>query len=102
MTTHSVNPSSELESSITKPSLAGRLLYWWSLFVAGALLAIVAPPVLLVSWISRRRTWVYPWALFGARTWLRLSGMNVTVRGLELLDAKQTYVFISNHRSYLD
>jgi 1-acyl-sn-glycerol-3-phosphate acyltransferase len=26
----------------------------------------------------------------------------VKVRGLELLDPKQTYVFVSNHRSYLD
>jgi 1-acyl-sn-glycerol-3-phosphate acyltransferase len=26
----------------------------------------------------------------------------VEVRGLELLDPKQTYVFVSNHRSYLD
>ena len=115
MTTHSVNPSNELieesaatqgsneeKSSITGPSLAGRLLYWWSLFVAGALLAVFAPPVLLVSWISRRRAWVYPWALFGARTWLRLSGMKVRVRGLELIDPAQTCVFISNHRSYLD
>jgi 1-acyl-sn-glycerol-3-phosphate acyltransferase len=45
---------------------------------------------------------VYPWALFGARQWLRLSGVRVEVRGLELLDPKQTYVFVSNHRSYLD
>ena len=91
-----------MESSITRPRLAGRLLYWWSLFVAGALLAIFGPPVLLVSWIARRHAWVYPWALFGARNWLRLSGMKVRVRGLELLDPDQTYVFISNHRSYLD
>jgi 1-acyl-sn-glycerol-3-phosphate acyltransferase len=78
------------------------LLYWWSLFVAGALLATFGPPVLLVSWITGRRAWVYPWAFFGARNWLRLSGMKVYVRGLELLDPNQTYVFISNHRSYLD
>ena len=115
MTTHSVNPSNELveesvatagssvlESSTTRPRLRGRLLYWWSLFVAGALLAIFGPPVLLVSWIARRRSWTYPWALFGARNWLRLSGMKVSVRGLESLDPKQPYVFISNHRSYLD
>ena len=93
---------SEVESNITRRTLAGRLLYWWSLFVAGALLAIVAPPVLLVAWLARRHALVYPWALFGARNWLRLSGMKVSVRGLELLDPNQTYVFISNHRSYLD
>jgi len=31
-----------------------------------------------------------------------LSGMQVRVRGLELLNPDQAYVFISNHRSYLD
>ena len=103
MTTHSVTPSNELveesaatrgpsdaESSITRSRLGGRLLYWWSLFVAGALLAIVGPPVILVSYIVGRRAWVYPWALFGARNWLRLSGMKVKVQGLELLAARAT------------
>ena len=116
MTSHSENPSKELleartttlpsgkaESSIpNRASLAGRLLYWWSLFVAGALLAIFGPPAISISWLADRPHWVYPWALFGARSWLRLSGMKVQVRGLELLDPNQTYVFISNHRSYLD
>jgi 1-acyl-sn-glycerol-3-phosphate acyltransferase len=78
------------------------LFYWWSLFVAGALLLIFGPPAIFAAWLARRRHWVYPWALFGARTWLRLSGVKVRVRGLEHLDDKQPYVFISNHRSYLD
>src|ERR671927_1535367 len=91
------------ESSTTGPrSFMRRLHYWWSLFVAGALLAIFAPPILLFSWLVNRHELVYPWALFGARAWLRLSGVRVKVRGLELLDPKQTYVFVANHRSYLD
>ncbi|HEV7682291.1 MAG TPA: lysophospholipid acyltransferase family protein [Pyrinomonadaceae bacterium] len=79
-----------------------RLHYWWSLFVAGALLLIFAPPVLLVAWLTRNHEIVYPWALFGARNWLRLSGVKIQVSGKEHLDPQQTYVFISNHRSYLD
>ena len=79
-----------------------RLHYWWSLFVAGALLGLLGPPILLFSWLVNKHELVYPWALFGARNWLRLSGVRVHVRGLELLDPKQTYVFVSNHRSYLD
>jgi len=79
-----------------------RLHYWWSLFVAGALLASLAPPILIFAWLVNRHDLVYPWALFGARAWLRLSGVRVKVEGLELLDAKQAYVFVSNHRSYLD
>ena len=82
--------------------LTRRLHYWWSLFVAGALLAICGPPILLFAWLVNKHDLVYPWALFGARRWLWLSGVRVKVKGLELLDPKQTYVFVSNHRSYLD
>src|SRR5688572_21871090 len=78
------------------------LHYWWSLFIAGSLLLIFGPPVLLVAWLLRKHEIVYPWALWGARNWLRLSGMAVRVTGREHLDPKETYVFISNHRSYLD
>jgi 1-acyl-sn-glycerol-3-phosphate acyltransferase len=116
MTSHSESPSNELigervattgssgmESSITRPpSFRGRLFYWWSLFVAGALLLIVGPPAILVSALAGHREWLYPWALFGGRNWLRLSGMKVLVRGPELLDPDRPYVFIANHRSYLD
>lgn len=91
------------ESSTTRHrSLMRRLHYWWSLFVAGALLGLLGPPILLFSWLVNKHELVYPWAMFGARNWLRLSGVRVKVRGLELLDPKQTYVFVSNHRSYLD
>lgn len=79
-----------------------RLHYWWSLFVAGALLLIFGPPVLFVAWLTGKHDLVYPWALFGARNWLRLSGVKVHVSGSQHLDPEQTYVFVSNHRSYLD
>jgi len=79
-----------------------RLHYWWSLFCAGALLGILGPPILLFSWLVNKHDLVYPVASFGARWWLRLSGVRIKVRGLELLDPKQPYVFVSNHRSYLD
>jgi 1-acyl-sn-glycerol-3-phosphate acyltransferase len=79
-----------------------RLHYWWSLFCAGALLGILGPPILLFSWLVNKHELVYPWASFGARWWLRLSGVRIKVRGLELLDPKQPYVFVSNHRSILD
>ena len=91
------------ESSTTEPaSLAGRLRYWWSLFVAAMLLLILGPPVLFVSWLARHKHWVYPWARWGGRQWLRLSGARVEVRGREHLDPKESYVFVINHRSYLD
>src|SRR6266498_88552 len=79
-----------------------RLHYWWSLLAAAMLLLIFGPPVLFVAWITRNHDLVYPWALFGARNWLRLSGAKVHVTGAEQLEPNQAYVFISNHRSYLD
>ena len=91
------------ESSTTgRRSFIRRLHYWWSLFVAGALLGVLGPPILIFSWLVNRHYLVYPWARFGARAWLLLSGVRVKVRGLELLDPKQPYVFVANHRSYLD
>jgi 1-acyl-sn-glycerol-3-phosphate acyltransferase len=79
-----------------------RLHYWWSLFAAAALLLIFGPPVLLVAWLTGKHDLVYPWAFFGARNWLRLTATKVQVHGSEHLKPEQTYVFISNHRSYLD
>jgi 1-acyl-sn-glycerol-3-phosphate acyltransferase len=58
--------------------------------------------VLVVAWLTGNHDLVYPWALFGARNWLRLTGTKVQVSGSEHLEANQTYVFIANHRSYLD
>jgi 1-acyl-sn-glycerol-3-phosphate acyltransferase len=83
-------------------TLAGRLHYFWSLTAAALLLLIFGTPVVPISWAFNRRHWVYPWALFGARAWLRLSGMEVVVRGRENLDPEKTYVLAANHRSYLD
>ena len=66
------------------------------------LLLVFGPPSIIVSYLAGRREWVYPWALFGARNWLRLSGVKVRVRGREHLDPRQSYVFAANHRSFLD
>ena len=82
--------------------LRSKLHYWWSLTVAGTLLLVVGLPAILVSWAARRRHWVYPAALWGGRCWLRLSGMKIQIMGSENLDPAQPYVFIANHRSYLD
>src|SRR6267154_2668161 len=102
---HSEIPSQELitetlantaqTSTRRGPRILGKLRFWWSWFVAGALLLILAPPILLVARLANKPDWVYPWADFGARTWLRLSGVKVDVKGLELLDPKQPFVPIA-------
>ena len=79
-----------------------KLRYWWSWFVAGSLLLLIGTPSLIFLWIINRRLWLYPIGQFGAKTWLKACGAKVKVTGLENLDPDRSYVFISNHRSYLD
>src|ERR1043166_3039298 len=96
-TMHSELPSSELidqtatettaaKSSTTRgPHIIGVLLFAWSWFVAGMLLLIFCPPVLLIGSLAQRQSWIYWWAEWGARTWLRLTGVKVKVTGQEHL-----------------
>ncbi|PWT94795.1 MAG: hypothetical protein C5B55_02180 [Blastocatellia bacterium] len=93
---------SQESSTNSSASLIRRLHYWWSLCAAGALLLFLGPPILFIAWIVNKHDLVYPVATFGAKWWLRLSGVRVVVKGIEHLDPKQTYVFVCNHRSYLD
>ncbi len=85
-----------------KSRLAGKIRYWWSWFVAGTLILLIATPVMIVLFIINRRIWLYPFTAWGARTWLRACGATVKVRGGERLAPDRNYVFVSNHRSYLD
>ncbi|HVF46798.1 MAG TPA: lysophospholipid acyltransferase family protein [Pyrinomonadaceae bacterium] len=85
-----------------KSRLSGKLRYWWCWFVAGSLLLFVATPALAFLWLINRRMWLYPLAKWGAKTWLDACGATVKVRGTENLDKERSYVFVSNHRSYLD
>jgi 1-acyl-sn-glycerol-3-phosphate acyltransferase len=102
-----LNPSAEAggaakSSTRRGPKIIGRLLFCWSWFIAGLLLLVFAPPVLLLGSLFKRQNWIYWWANWGARNWLRLTGVKVKVIGREILNPNQPYVFVSNHWSYLD
>src|SRR4051812_37606921 len=71
------------------PHIIGVLLFAWSWFVAAALLLLFAPQALLIGSLLGRQDWIYWWANWGARTWLRLTGVKVNVIGREHLDPKQ-------------
>ncbi|MEO6334169.1 MAG: lysophospholipid acyltransferase family protein, partial [Pyrinomonadaceae bacterium] len=86
----------------SKSRFIGKLRYWWSLLSASVLLLFVGAPSLIWLWIIDRRLWLYPVALWGAETWLHACGAKVKVTGSEHLEVGRSYVFASNHRSYLD
>jgi 1-acyl-sn-glycerol-3-phosphate acyltransferase len=84
------------------PTVLGKLWSWWAMFVAAAMLVFVASPALLICYFTQEYGWFKRLAMFGASTWLKLCGVRVVMKGLENLKPDETYVFISNHRSYLD
>lgn len=84
------------------PKLIGRLWYYYSLSVVAFLFLFAMPPVMLWARLRGNKDYAYPWAQRGARFWLRASGMKIKVRGAENLEEGKSYVFISNHHSYLD
>jgi 1-acyl-sn-glycerol-3-phosphate acyltransferase len=96
------NVSAAQSNTTRRPHLLGAIWFAWSWFVAGLLLLIFCPPVLLLGSLFKKQNWIYWWANWGARNWLRLSGVKVKVIGRERIDPNQTYVFVANHWSYLD
>ena len=99
----SVSNVSAAQSNTTRRShLLGMIWFAWSWFVAGLLLLFFAPPALTLGILFKKQNWIYWWANWGARNWLRLSGVKVNVIGREHIDPNQTYVFVANHWSYLD
>jgi 1-acyl-sn-glycerol-3-phosphate acyltransferase len=95
----------KLAFPVKKPSgsrFAAKLRYWWCWFVAGFLFLLIGTPVLPFLWLINRRMWVHPIGSWGAKVWLRACGASVKVTGLENIKDSRSYVFVSNHRSYLD
>ena len=85
-----------------KSRFIGKLRYWWSLTFAGILLLFIALPSMFVLQIINRRMWLYPLCVWGSKTWIRGSGINVKFSGRENLENDKSYIFIANHRSYVD
>lgn len=86
----------------SKSRFSGKIRYWWSWLVAGSMLLFIAAPAMVFVSLINRRMWIFPLCRWGAKTWLRACGARVKVRGTENLDPNVSYVFASNHRSYLD
>lgn len=86
----------------SKSRFAGKLRYWWSWLIAGIMILFIATPSMIFLSLINHRMWLFPLCKWGAKTWLRTCGAKVTVKGRENVDPLRSYVFASNHRSYLD
>ena len=98
-----INENIKLTFPVTAPDRSrfiGKLRYWWCWFVVCSLLLLIATPGLIFLWIINRRIWLYPPPNGVQRR--GSAGAKVQVTGLENLEDDRSYVFISNHRSYLD
>ena len=77
-----------------------------SLLVSTPLLALATVVLGLVSLIAslfdRSGNWQHNLARLWGRILLAVSFIRVRVRGLEKLDPRANYVFVSNHSSYMD
>jgi 1-acyl-sn-glycerol-3-phosphate acyltransferase len=82
------------------------LRYYWTIVVASLLFVVIGIPVItvgyLLRWIFGIENFVFPYAQFGVRLYVKSSGARVHVKGLEHIDPAQTYVFVANHQSTLD
>ena len=85
-----------------KSRFVGKLRYYWCWLCVAVLLLFFAAPLMIFLRIINRRLWLYPWCLWGAKVWLAACGAKVKVTGRENLRDGENYIFISNHRSYLD
>lgn len=85
-----------------KSRFVGKLRYIWCWLAASSMVLFLAAPTMIFVRIVNRPEWLYPLCEWGARMWLKICGAHVSVKGAENLEKDKSYVFVSNHRSYLD
>lgn len=85
-----------------KSRFVGKLRYWWAWLVVSTIILFIATPLLIFYRFKKKRDKFFSWCDWGARLWLKACGAEVKVTGQENLEPGRSYIFISNHRSYLD
>ncbi|HEX5732479.1 MAG TPA: lysophospholipid acyltransferase family protein [Blastocatellia bacterium] len=72
------------------------LAFWFTL------IAVLAPFMILLTLITGNENMIYSPVRFFVRVGLALVGVRVEVKGLKLIDPKQTYIFTPNHQSFIE
>ena len=82
------------------------LRFYWTLTAAALLLLLIGIPIIFIGYLLRTlfgvEGFIFPYAKFGCRLWLRAAGARVHASGHEHLDPNQAYLFIANHQSNID
>lgn len=80
--------------------------YYWTFIVGGLLMLFIGIPAIFIGSVLRAvfgvEDFIFPFAKFGCRVYLRAAGARVHVTGLEHLDPGRAYVFVANHQSAVD
>ncbi|HYP25424.1 MAG TPA: lysophospholipid acyltransferase family protein [Blastocatellia bacterium] len=66
------------------------------------MIALLAPFLILLRLITGNENMIYTPVRFFVRLGLALVGVRVSVKGLEHLDPKQSYIFTPNHQSFIE
>ena len=66
------------------------------------LIAVLAPFMIALTLITGNENMMYAPVRFFVRVGLALVGVRVEVKGLEVIDPNQTYIFTPNHQSFIE
>jgi 1-acyl-sn-glycerol-3-phosphate acyltransferase len=92
----------EQQNVITESRLIGKLRYIWCWIVVSFLVLLLVPILIAIYRFKKNREGYFNWCDWGGRVWLKSAGITPKVIGKENLKDGESYVFISNHRSYAD
>ncbi len=88
------------------PRVAARIRFYWTLVVATLAVIFIGVPIIIIGyllrWVFGVEDFIFPFAKFGCRLYIRSAGARVHVSGLERLAPNQAYVFVANHQSTID
>jgi 1-acyl-sn-glycerol-3-phosphate acyltransferase len=85
-----------------KSRLIGKLRYFRGMSAAALMFIFAALPAVVIAKVFSRPKILYPLCDWGAKVWIWACGAKVETFGKENLEAGKSYVFVANHRSYLD
>src|SRR4029450_11729142 len=95
-----------LPTAPSSSTFRARLRFYWTIFLSALLFVVIGVPAILAGyllrWIFGIENFVFPYAQFGVRVYVRSTGARVHVSGRENVDSQKTYLFLGNHQSMLD